>query len=269
METNPLISVVTVSYNAVSTIEQTILSVVNQTYPRLEYIIIDGGSTDGTVEVIKKYADRIAYWVSEPDKGIYDAMNKGIAVATGEWINFMNCGDGFYSVSVLSDVFKDKSCKENDVIYGNTCIMERWGMYEERPRELFFMNKYIPFCHQSAFVKTYLMQKCLFDIRYSICADYQFFYTLWKEERLFSYCPLTISNYNHCIVSLSHDNSLLTQYENLCVSKIHFRYIMLAKFAVRFWLGRIFNFMLPEVIIQKKRRKYIERSPYTIKVYWN
>ena len=80
MENNPLISVVTVSYNAVSTIEQTILSVINQTYPNIEYVIIDGESTDGTVDVIKKYADRITYWVSEPDKGIYDAMNKGMGL---------------------------------------------------------------------------------------------------------------------------------------------------------------------------------------------
>lgn len=92
MKNNPLISVVTVSYNAVLTIEQTILSVINQTYPHIEYIIIDGGSTDGTVDIIKKYANRIAYWVSKPDKGIYDAMNKGIRTAKGEWINFMNAG---------------------------------------------------------------------------------------------------------------------------------------------------------------------------------
>ena len=87
---NPKISVVTVSYNAVETIEETILSIINQTYDKVEYIIIDGGSTDGTVDIIKKYADHLAYWVSEPDKGIYDAMNKGIDVATGDYINFMN-----------------------------------------------------------------------------------------------------------------------------------------------------------------------------------
>ena len=78
---NPLISVVTVSYNAVSTIEQTIISVLNQMYFNIEYIIIDGGSTDGTVDIIKRYDDKIAYWQSEPDRGIYDAMNKGILQA--------------------------------------------------------------------------------------------------------------------------------------------------------------------------------------------
>ena len=100
----PLISVITVSYNAVLTIEQTILSVINQTYLNIEYIIIDGGSTDGTVNVIKKYADKIAYWVSESDKGIYDAMNKGIAYSHGEYCNFINAGDKFCSSSILKHV---------------------------------------------------------------------------------------------------------------------------------------------------------------------
>ena len=84
MKTTNKISVVTVCYNSVDAIEETMLSVLNQTYPNIEYIIIDGGSTDGTVDIIKKYADRLDYWISEPDKGIYDAMNKGIAVATGD-----------------------------------------------------------------------------------------------------------------------------------------------------------------------------------------
>lgn len=99
------ISVITVCHNAADTLEKTIQSVLGQTYRNIEYIIIDGGSTDGTVEIIRRYADRLAYWVSEPDEGIYDAMNKGIERATGEWINFMNAGDYFYSNEILKNVF--------------------------------------------------------------------------------------------------------------------------------------------------------------------
>ena len=128
MKNNPLISVVTVSYNAVSTIEQTILSVINQTYPHIEYIIIDGGSTYGTVDIIKKYADKIAYWVSEPDKGIYDAMNKGIKVATGEWINFMNSGDCLYRNDTIEKILNKSSTTNNvSIIYGKTMkIFEKY-----------------------------------------------------------------------------------------------------------------------------------------------
>ena len=117
-ETDTLISIVTVSYNAVLTIEQTILSVINQTYPNVEYIIIDGGSTDGTVDIIKKYANKIAYWVSEPDKGIYDAMNKGGLKATGDFIQFLNAGDWFENEHVIEKIFKDWY-KRVDVIYGD------------------------------------------------------------------------------------------------------------------------------------------------------
>ena len=89
----PTISIITVSYNSKNVIEETILSVINQTYEKIEYIIIDGGSTDGTIDIIKKYENQITHWISEPDFGIYDAMNKGIGLANGNWVNFMNCGD--------------------------------------------------------------------------------------------------------------------------------------------------------------------------------
>ena len=116
MQDQVLISVVTVSYNAVSTIEQTILSVINQTYPHIEYIIIDGGSTDGTVDIIKKYADKIVYWVSESDKGIYDAMNKAIDVASGDYVNFINAGDKFCSLHILEKVMSFNHI--SDIIVG-------------------------------------------------------------------------------------------------------------------------------------------------------
>lgn len=119
------ISVVTVCYNAVNTIEKTISSVINQTYSDIEYIIIDGGSKDGTIELIKKYADYITYWVSESDSGIYHAMNKGIEAATGEWINFMNSGDIFATRDVIQNIFASNINENTDIIYGNSIIQNK------------------------------------------------------------------------------------------------------------------------------------------------
>jgi glycosyltransferase involved in cell wall biosynthesis len=105
----------TVVYNGAKHLEDTIRSVINQIYPNVEYIIIDGGSTDGTIDIIKKYEDYIDYWVSEPDKGIYDAMNKGINISFGEWLNMLNSGDSYYNFMVIENIF----LKEIDMdIYG-------------------------------------------------------------------------------------------------------------------------------------------------------
>lgn len=112
-EKNHKITVVTVCYNAVNEIEKTIRSVLSQTYPDKEYIVIDGGSTDGTVDIIRKYADRIDYWISEPDGGIYEGMTKGIEHATGDYINFMNAGDLFFDNHVLDEVFAGRNYDED------------------------------------------------------------------------------------------------------------------------------------------------------------
>ena len=97
----PRVTIITVCKNAADSIEKTIKSIVTQSYPNLEYIIIDGASTDGTQNIIKNYEKQLTHYQSEPDNGIYDAMNKGIPIATGDWINFMNAGDYFYNENTI------------------------------------------------------------------------------------------------------------------------------------------------------------------------
>ncbi|WP_182186198.1 glycosyltransferase family 2 protein [Pectinatus frisingensis] len=185
MKTSIKISIITVSYNVVRTIEQTIQSIVNQTYDNIEYIIIDGGSTDGTVDIIKKYEDKIANWVSEPDNGIYDAMNKGIDMATGEYIYFIGADDSLvdkYTIQNISRYFF-----KADVIWGTV-----WNLYEEyklqkQAKNFFCLNDiyngyHIP--HQGMFVKTSLMKLYKFDVQYQIVADYAFFLQLFFDKKI-------------------------------------------------------------------------------------
>ena len=122
---HPTLSVITIVYNNVKDIERTLLSVINQQYDAIEYIVVDGGSTDGTVEVIKKYEHRISKWISEPDKGIYNAMNKGLKMATGDYVLFMNSGDEIYSPNTVSQIFSSEP--EADIYYGETEMFnENW-----------------------------------------------------------------------------------------------------------------------------------------------
>ena len=125
----PLISIITVVFNGEKYLEETIQSVINQTYSNVEYIIIDGGSSDGTLDIIKKYEERIDYWVSEKDRGIYDAMNKGIDVASGKWLNFMNGGDEFYDNKVIENIFKNCSYEDEYVIHGKVALIYKNDFY--------------------------------------------------------------------------------------------------------------------------------------------
>ncbi len=161
MSKNPLITVITVVLNAKNHIEKTIQSVINQTYPHIEYIVIDGGSADGTIDIIKKYEGKIALFKSEPDKGIFDAMNKGIDLANGEWINFMNAGDYFYTNDIIQSIFNKEETRQ-DVIYGDSAASYYIGdrvFTKTRPApepENFWRT--FP-CHQSEFYKTFILKK--------------------------------------------------------------------------------------------------------------
>lgn len=195
MSTLPKISVVTVTYNAERSLEATILSVINQTYPNIEYIIIDGKSKDGTVDIIKKYTEHINYWVSEPDKGIYDAMNKGIGKATGEWINFMNAGDSFVNERVLTDVFNIHYKQETGCIFGDSIIYKKNKICKQSINPFWLQTRKIKskgICHQACFIKTKLAKQFQYDITYKIAADFKLLLDIRNNNHLFYYFPIPI-----------------------------------------------------------------------------
>ncbi|OXG08606.1 glycosyltransferase [Flavobacterium piscis] len=213
----PLVTIITVCYNAVQTLEQTILNVVNQDCKDYEYVIIDGGSTDGTLEIVKKYNDKITHWVSEPDKGIYDAMNKGAAISRGKWLCFMNSGDTFYHTSTLEDLFsKSNIFDENyDVIYGNTNKIYRNFSKIIKPGEIRQIANHLPFCHQSSLVLAEVFKKYNFNLQYKIVADDHLFYSLYKDGYRFGYIDQVISNYEAMegVSSRKFKNALWENYQ--------------------------------------------------------
>lgn len=174
----PKVSVVTVCYNSERTIEQAILSVLNQSYHNIEYIIIDGGSTDATVDIIKKYEHRLAYWHSEPDDGIYDAMNKGIRKADGELLAFLNSDDYYFSNDSLQIMVghfnKNRSA---DIIAGRIALINSYGIrygYSNSADNLEEIAYRMIFDHPAMLVKRELfILDGLFDISYKIAADYE------------------------------------------------------------------------------------------------
>ena len=194
----PLISIVTVCYNVVNELKKTIPSVLNQTYNNVEYIVIDGGSTDGTVEVIKKYANKLAYWVSESDKGIYDAMNKGIRVARGEWINFMNAGDLLYSKDILEKVFSKSIDNKIKVIYGDVMLDRKGVLIQGKVYPISFMQIAMPFCHQSSFSRRSEYKKG-FNLQFKIGGDFEFYYKIYHQygNEVFLYIPANIAIYEN------------------------------------------------------------------------
>ncbi|TSJ40244.1 glycosyltransferase [Mucilaginibacter corticis] len=170
----PILSVITVVYNNVADIERTLLSVLNQTYQGIEYIVIDGKSTDGTLQIIEKYKDRIATLISEKDKGIYDAMNKGLAVATGDYVVFINSADEFYSTDTVTNVFA--AATDADIYYGETEMIGENGQSlgqrrHAAPAQFTWKSfKYgMSISHQAIYIKRALVEP--YDPKYQLSAD--------------------------------------------------------------------------------------------------
>lgn len=187
------ISIITVSYNAAVTIEQTILSVIRQDYPNIEYIIIDGGSTDGTIDIIRKYEDKIAYWVSEPDQGIYDAMNKGIRRATGDYLYFLGADDWLKDEKVLCRVREFIRLHSGYGFYMGNVFLYHPKLRMEKRQRVFFSTEAVKkghmYPHQGMFTQRELLQAG-FDTKYKIAADYKFL--LQNVSRGRSFCVMDI-----------------------------------------------------------------------------
>lgn len=183
----PVISVVTVVYNGAAAIEKTIQSVLNQTYEHVEYIVIDGNSKDGTQDIIRKYEDRITFWSSEPDKGIYDAMNKGISKCTGLFTIFVNCGDYLYSASTLASIVEtyNSELQQYDMVYGRAKIIKEDGSLFDLtfPHSHEEMWRGPCFRHGALLARTTILQNEQFEVskELKIAADFDFIYKCYKK----------------------------------------------------------------------------------------
>jgi glycosyltransferase involved in cell wall biosynthesis len=198
MSANPKLSVITIVYNNVAAIERTMLSVLNQTYKNIEYILIDGASTDGTIDVINLYKDRLAKFISAPDKGIYDAMNKGLALATGDYVLFMNSGDEIYSPETVAAVFA--SAISGDIYYGETEMFdENWkslGQRRHRAPEHFDWHSFkfgMNISHQAIYIKRSLTQP--FDLKYKYSSDIDWILKATKKSSSIVNTHLYVAKY--------------------------------------------------------------------------
>lgn len=195
----PLVSVICAVFNGGATIEESIKSVINQTYSNIEYVIIDGGSKDNTLDIINKYEHKIAYFVSEPDKGIYDAMNKGIQAARGEWLFFLGCDDYVHDENVFHNIFKNTTLVSfNDIVYGDVLLQHANRRYdgEYNSQKVMWQN----ICHQSIFYNKSVFKKFgLFSLEFPMLADWEFNIRWFSDKQIRrKYVDLVITIYNEC-----------------------------------------------------------------------
>lgn len=167
-------TIITINYNNAKELRHTIESVINQTYKDMEYIVVDGGSTDESVEIIKEYAENIDFWLSEQDNGVYNAMNKGLRHARGQYVNFMNSGDSFYSTHVLEEI--DQQMGDADILFGNVCDSvsgKLYGGIKAGSEVTFLTLKKEILCHQATFYRREIFERHPYDESLRLIADWK------------------------------------------------------------------------------------------------
>jgi len=218
-----LFSIITVTYNASQWLERTIQSVISQSYSNIEYLIIDGNSTDGTLDIIKKYRPWIAHCVSEPDNGLYDAMNKGLKLATGDYVWFLNAGDTIFSENTVQRIV-DTVGSENlpDIVYGETQIVDSLGdslaMRRLKAPEVLSWKSFrmgMMVCHQSFLVKRAIAEP--YDLHYRFTADYDWCIRCMKKADAIFNTHLIVSRFLEAGLSAANrKESLKERYRIMC-----------------------------------------------------
>ena len=244
---SPKISIITITYNAAKWLERTILSILSQSYPNIEYILIDGASTDGTVDMIREYAPGIAFWTTEPDHGLYDAMNKGLRHATGDYVWFINAGDTLPNADTVQRmVTKISKCRVlPDVVYGETAIVDAEGkMLGMRrlkvPKRLswksFRMGMLV--CHQSFVAKREIAPA--YDLSYRLSADFDWCIRCLKQAKTTYNTHMILSHFLEDGMSTKQRKaSLKERYAIMCKYYGKFATVLLhGWFAIRFYSAK-------------------------------
>lgn len=213
------LSVITVTYNAEKTLERTLKSVREQSYPDIEHIVVDGKSKDGTMDLVRKYDNENLKWVSEPDNGLYDAMNKGTAMATGDYLCFLNAGDTFFDAQTVEKMFQSFPENESpDILYGETAIVDNDGSFlhmrrlkapEKLTWESFKHGMLV--CHQSFIVKRSIFEP--YDLSYRFSSDFDWAVRMMKKAKSIHSTHLTLINYlNEGMTTANRKASLKERY---------------------------------------------------------
>ena len=220
---HPKFSIITVTYNAGAVLEDTIQSVITQTYRNVEYIIVDGGSKDHTLDIINRYREHIHTLVSEPDKGLYDAMNKGIRLATGDYLCFLNAGDELHEDDTLQLMVHSITGTElPDVLYGETAIVDEEGHFLRMrrlsaPENLNWKSfkDGMLVCHQAFFPRRELAEP--YDLRYRFSADFDWCIRIMKKSHTLHNTHLTLIDYlNEGMTTRNHRASLHERFRIMC-----------------------------------------------------
>ena len=245
-----IISIIVVSFNTKKKFLKTIKSIRNQTYKNYEIIIVDGYSTDGTVEEIKKLKKNKIKSIIQKDKGIYDAMNKGIFQCSGKWVLFLNSGDVFASKRTLQKLL-NKKLNNHDVIFGDTIVTGNYFNYKIKSKNFTNNTIVMPFCHQSAIVKLKYLRVHKFNLNYKFFFDFNFFFNLFNKKLKFYKYDGTISKVE--ALGTSDLNRQKVFSENITIfllKSLHLKVLRLMCLKFFEYLKSLIKFFLPHKFIR-------------------